>query len=258
MKISAEIKTEEQATRTDKEREDYHLVAPKPARGGVTPRASDKTNNHVLITFGLHLLNSCLKRQRFAVSDTDHIKMLDPIIPPIMSNVTSKHNKIVTLSLKCICALLKFKLPSTKSYYSSLGRNLFKIMKTFTQAGAIRGKEVDLIANSFKAMTILLREHSDFSVTDKQLKILLSLVEEDIHSSSRQVVALPLFKAILSRKVKVNLINDIVKKISDLSVRDMDHSVQLQSRKIVLQFLLDYPLGKKIVDHFDFYISHLR
>ena len=72
-----------------------------------------------------------------------------------------------------------------------------------------------------------------------------------------QATALPLLKAILTRKLSVNEMHEIILKISELSIRDPDSSTRMQCRQLMLIYMVEYPLGKKISKHFDFYISNL-
>lgn len=72
-----------------------------------------------------------------------------------------------------------------------------------------------------------------------------------------QATALPLLKAILMRKLSIKEIAEVMEKIAELSIRDADSSIRLQCRQLMMTYLVEYPLGKKITKHFDFYISNL-
>jgi len=133
----------------------------------------------------------------------------------------------------------------------------FKLLKNYARIGAGTGENYELVLSAFKAMTVIVRDAKKYKITNEQLKILLTFVEEDIFDYTRQATAFPMLKAILSRKLNTQEISDIMKKIAELSVTSESESVQLQCRQLMLQYLLDFPLGKKIEVHFHFYIAHL-
>ena len=239
-------------------REDIFIVPAAPGRSGKLPALNKQTNEHIMIEFGLQMLHTSLKRQRFAASNPDHVRMLDPFVQIVSSSINSKYNKAVVLTVRSISFLIKFPLPSIKDSIPVLAKDLFKILKKYAKTGAGKGENFELVLASFKTMTTLIRGYKNLVVTNKQLRILLAFVEEDIYDSTRQSTALPLLKAILTRKLMVPEIHDVIAKISELSVRDSNKATRLQCRHLMLQYLLDYPLGKKIVNHLDFYVSHLR
>ena len=65
------------------------------------------------------------------------------------------------------------------------------------------------------------------------------------------------FQAILSRKLVVPEMHDVMSKIEQLSIQADSAEVRLKSRQVVLGFLLDYPLGNKLKQHLEFYLSQL-
>lgn len=238
-------------------REDIFIIPEQPARGGKKPGMLKQTNEHVFVEFGLQLLHTGLKRQKYLPNNPDHIRMLDPFVAVALSSMSSKHGRIITLTLRCISMMVRFALPSLKKEMPRLAKNLFKTIKKYGRVGAGQGENFEMIFSAFKAMTVIIRDHK-LSVTNKQLQILLSYVEEDIHDTTRQSTALPLLKAILSRKLTIPLVHDVMKKIAELVVRDPDEVIRSQCRQLVIIYMLDYPLGKNLFKLLDFFVSQLR
>ncbi|KAK3712193.1 hypothetical protein QZH41_006452 [Actinostola sp. cb2023] len=108
-----------------------------------------------------------------------------------------------------------------------------------------------------KAMTAIIRDFNKYTIAQKHLQVLLGFVEEDIHDYSRQGTAFPLLKAILTRKLIVPEIHDVMTKVSQLSITGATPTVQQQCRQCVVQYLLDYPLGKKLQRLLEFFVSQL-
>ncbi|XP_068744813.1 small subunit processome component 20 homolog [Montipora capricornis] len=233
------------------------LLPPNPTRGGNVPQTSTKTNHHIVVEFGLQMLYMMLKHGKLSTSDQEHLQMLDPFVELLTGCLESKYNKVVTISLRCVSGLVKFPLPSLTRCVPKIGKNLFKLLKNYAKAGAKVGENFEMVLSAFKAMTVIIRDFKHFKVAEKHLQVLLGFVEEDIHDHTKQGTAFSLLKAILSRKLIVPEIHDVMGKVGQLSITSSSPNIQLQSRQCMLQFLLDYPLGKKLQRYLEFYVSQL-
>ncbi|XP_065645061.1 small subunit processome component 20 homolog isoform X3 [Hydra vulgaris] len=246
-----------EAKKENIKQDDIFLVPMTPCRSGKVPVISKHTNEHILVEFGLQLLQTALKQQKVLPSSEQHIKLLDPFVKILLNSTSSKYIRIVTLATRCLLYAIKYKLPSMDALIPEFAKCLFVILKKYARNCETKGDNFELVSVSFKAMTVLIRDTTVFKVTNSQLQILLSFVEEDIYNSSRQSTALILLKAILSRKITGNEVHDVMSKIKELSVRDHDETIRLLCRQLMMQYLLDYPLGKKMANFLNFYVSNL-
>lgn len=203
------------------------------------------------------MLYLLLKQGKISTSNEDHLRMLDPFVELLTDCLESKHNKMVTVAVRSVCQLVKFPLPSLARFVPKIGKQLFQLLKIYAGAGAKVGENYEMVLSAFKGMTVIIRNHKHFKVAEKQLQVLLGFVEEDIHDHSKQGAAFPLLKAILSRKLIVPEIHDVMGKVGQLSITSSSQNVQLQCRQCLLLFLLDYPLGKKLQGYLEFYVSQL-
>ena len=89
-------------------------------------------------------------------------------------------------------------------------------------------------------------------------QVVLGYVEEDVHDYTRQATAFSLLKAILSCKLVVPEVHEVIKKVQELSVSSEQPNIRLQCRQVMSQFLLDYPLGTKLKGYLEFYIVQLN
>ena len=170
-------------------REDIYLMPDQPTRIGVLPSVSKFTNEHVLIEFGLQQLYTGLKKSKFSLEDPEHCRMLDPFVKLLAENITSKHTRLITLTIRCIALLVKFPITSLKTHMEGITKDIFKIIKKYARAGAAKGENQEMIVTCFKSMTTIIHEAVGYEVSTNQLKILMTYVEEDIYDSSRQVNA---------------------------------------------------------------------
>lgn len=107
-------------------------------------------------------------------------------------------------------------------------------------------------------MTVLVRDVKYHVINTEQLQILLGYAEEDIHDYTRQATAFSLLQAILSRKLHIPEMVDVMTKISKLSITSDSPHVRRQCRQVLMQFLVNYPLGTKLKRHLEFFVMQLN
>ncbi|XP_033113828.1 small subunit processome component 20 homolog isoform X2 [Anneissia japonica] len=234
-----------------------YLLPETPKRSQKHPQMSLKTNVHIIVEFGLQLFYLSLKKFKYSAANTKHIQMLDPFVVLLVECLNSRYTKMITCALRCFSRLLKFPLPSWESNLSKVNHQLFILLRNYAHPGAGKGENFELVVACFKAVTVLVHDGKGQQITDEQLQVLLSYVEEDIHDHTRQATAFSLLKAILTRQLMVPEMHDVIKKVAELSIRSEMHSVRVQCRQVVVHFLLDYPLGNKLKRHLEFYIGQL-
>ncbi|KAJ8971910.1 hypothetical protein NQ314_000481 [Rhamnusium bicolor] len=102
-------------------------------------------------------------------------------------------------------------------------------------------------------MAILVRDVKCYTIDISQLKALLLYAEQDIHDHDRQATAFNLLKAIITRKLIVPEINEVMEKVAELSITSELNYIRAQSRTVFHQFLMEYPLGNTLEKHLGFY-----
>ncbi|KAM4523536.1 small subunit processome component 20 homolog [Fundulus diaphanus] len=234
------------------------LLPPTPKRGGQKAPVSSRTNMHVLVDAGLKLLHLSLKKSKVTSSEASALEMLDPFIPLLLECLNSMHVKVITEALVAFTWLLKFPLPAVEQNAKQLTRQLFVLLKDYSKAGAARGENYQLVQNCFKAMTILVKNIKSNKISETQLQVLLGYAEEDIYDQSRQATAFGLLKAILSRKLIVPEMEQVLEKVAKLSVTGGNNMIRTHCRQIYLKYLLDYPLGRKLKNHLGYVVAQLQ
>ncbi|XP_076304449.1 small subunit processome component 20 homolog isoform X2 [Tachypleus tridentatus] len=228
---------------------DIYSIPAEPPRGGLPVKLSKKTNAHVLVDFGLQLLHICLKSNKILPSVQEHMEMLDPFVNVLVECLGSQFVKLISTTLRCLTWILKYPLPSLKMHVPKICKLSFMLLNKYAGPGMGQGENFEMVVACFKMLTVLVRDVEYDVIEEQQLKVLLSYIEQDIHDHTRQATAFTLLKAILYRQLKTPELEDIMKKVSEMSVVSEHEHIQAQSRQAFLQYLLDYPLGKKLERH---------
>ncbi|XP_031356227.1 small subunit processome component 20 homolog [Photinus pyralis] len=231
-------------------------AAPVSRSAHFRAKTSTKSNAHVLVEFGLSLCNLLLTKERCKGHEFE--PFLDPFVPVFKNCLQSRHVKLSTLTLQCLHRIFHYDLPSVRENIAEITEIIFEILHKYASAGLGKGDNFDLVLAAFKAMAVVVRDVKYHKIANSQLKTLLLYVEQDLNNNDRQAIAFTLLKAILHRKMMAAEMHAVMRQVSELSVTSELHHVRVQARSVFNQFIMNYPLKKKVDSHIAFYVSQTK
>ncbi|KAF9352003.1 U3 snoRNP protein, partial [Mortierella sp. NVP85] len=209
-------------------------------------------NAHRFVVFGLNLFRASLTRNKFDVRSTEELALLDPFVEIVGNGVFAKHPEIIQQSLKIMCILAKLKLPS-------LDKGLPVVIKqTFVLLKAQGSTKSEMAQSCFKMLAVSIRECKKVVVKEEQLTMLLNMIQPDLEEPERQTTTFSLVRAIVSRKLVVPEMYDLMMNISEIMVTSQSQQAREECRRALLQFLLDYPQGRgRLRSQMNFLVKNL-
>ena len=209
-------------------------------------------HSYLISLFALGLLYTRLKNMKLNKKNEELLSMLDPFIQLLARFLSSKYEDVLSAAFKCLIPLSGLPLPSLEAHADKIKILLLDITQRSSNISS------QLTQSCLKLLTALLQT-TTVSLSDDQLHLLVQFpIFIDIQSKPSHL-ALSLLKAVVSRKLIVPEIYDLVVKISELMVTSQEDSVRKKCSHILLQFLIDYRIStKRLQQHLDFLLANLR
>ncbi|OSX61435.1 hypothetical protein POSPLADRAFT_1144486 [Postia placenta MAD-698-R-SB12] len=195
-------------------------------------------NSFRFVAFGIDLFITAHRRNRFDFNDPEVITRLESMVATIGNTLYSDRMQVVIPGMRAAAAILKCPLKAAGKSIPVFIRQIIDVVK---QAGST---ESEVVQTAFKSLATILREQPGAQIKEKDLIYLLELLSPDLEEPTRQASVFTMLRAIVTRKLVVPEIYDLMDKVSKIMVTSQSPQVQELCRGVLLQFLLDYPQGK--------------
>jgi U3 small nucleolar RNA-associated protein 20 len=196
-------------------------------------------NAHKFVAFGLDLFVTAFRRGKFAFDNPDILSRLGPLVNTVGNTLYSPTSSVLLLGLKATAAIARCPLPQIEPALPVYIANIFKTIKN---AGGTA--ETELAQTALKTLAVILRDCKSSSITDSQLKYLLEIITPDLEETDRQASVFAILRSVVSRKLVVPEIYDLMERVSGIMITSQSTHVQEQCRGALMAFLLDYPQGE--------------
>ncbi|KAI8575447.1 hypothetical protein K450DRAFT_261769 [Umbelopsis ramanniana AG] len=211
-----------------------------------------RTNAFRFVYFGLSILLTALKRNRFDTKSHEHLQMLDPFVNVVGNCLYSTQTTIVITACKVLNVLCKWPLPSIPESVPVLVKQMFVIIKSSGNTNS------NLIQTSFKLLTVCIRDRSESSLTEHQLTYIINLIRPDLEEPEKQTTTFALIRAIISRKFMAPEVYDLMENVAEIMVTSQGREARDLCRGVLYQFLMEYPQGRgKLRQQMGFLVKNL-
>lgn len=260
--------TASEKSKIRQQKPDCFLIPKDPALEGRTNAVKNavvtnvRANAHVLIEFGLELLQLTLKRGKLL--NINYQPFIDPIVSILNDSIGSSHVRVTTFALKCISTMIGKQMTSNRlnEFIPSIVQKIFDILHKYVAANTdMLNENFILVQSAFKTIVNILRytPSTVFELTEDQLKTLLFYVEQylNVGETTKQTISFSLLKVIISRRLVTKELNNILMQVGRLAIQSESNGARGESKGILVNYLMEYPLGKKVEGFIEFFISNL-
>uniref|UniRef100_A0AAG5D274 U3 small nucleolar RNA-associated protein 20 N-terminal domain-containing protein n=1 Tax=Anopheles atroparvus TaxID=41427 RepID=A0AAG5D274_ANOAO len=251
------------------------LIPAEPKRYGSAAAAANldytlaKTdgNDHVFLECGLELLLQFVKKQCAEVRQDRELlrERIDPIVPLLLQSLDSKHSRITCHAIDCLGMLFtsRWSLESfeRQETLDTIVKTVFDILHRFnTVALDVNNPNFAMVKASFRALVSILKYvRKTYNFTEEQLRLLVMYIEQDVAvGGGRQTSAYVLLRAIIARRCNFSELHRLMRKVFETSVRSESDSERAECRQIIVEYFMNYPMGKKIENHLLFFVDQLQ
>lgn len=215
---------------------EYRVYIKKISHG---PSDSYTQNAHKFVAFGLDLLNGAFKRNRFDLHDIETVSRLDPLIILVGDTLFAEEAHVLDRALRAVSSLIKCPLASIGKAAPVLAKQMISILEN------MGGTASELSQTTVRSLATLIRDRKTLVLSDEQLSTLVDIISPDLEEPEQQASLFALLRAIVSRKFASAEVYDLMDRVAEILIASQSNGTREICRSIYLQFLLDYPQGKK-------------
>ena len=196
-------------------------------------------NAHRFVAFGLEMLVTSLRRERFDFKDEEVLAKLNSMVNIVGEAAYANESSVLELSLRAIAQIVKVPVSRVDKALPVFIKQIFGIIHQYGSP------QSQIVQTAFRTLTAILRECKQASLSETHLSGLLKLIVPDLEEPAVQSTLFGLLRAIVSRRLVVSEVYDTMDKVAEMMVTNQSDSVRDLCRSTYLQFLLDYPQGKQ-------------
>lgn len=196
-------------------------------------------NAHKFVAFGLEMLVTSLRRERFDFQDEEVLAKLNGMVNIVGEAAYANESSVLELSLRCIAQIVKVPVSRVDKALPVFIKQIFGIIHQYGSP------QSQIVQTALRTLTAILRECKQASLSETHLSGLLKLIAPDLEEPAVQSTLFGLLRAIVGRRLVVSEVYDTMDKVAEMMVTNQSDSVRDLCRSTYLQFLLDYPQGKQ-------------
>ena len=190
--------------------------------------------NIKFIKFSLELTRAVLQRHEELQTPAN----LSGFMPYISDAMVNQDEKTQIAAARLLSTVIKLPLTELDANPGLLVTQSVKIVRSCTSTNT------ELAQAALKLVSSILRERKRVDVRETDIAYLLTRLVSDLEEPSRQGVAFNFVKAVLTRKIMITEVYQVMDTMATLLVTNASRNTRDQARGLYLQFIMNYPQGK--------------
>ena len=213
--------------------------------------------SNLFAVLGLEFFGVLLKNKIFEFSkiekNSELYEKLNKFLETIFKCIKMTNNTVVvSKAIKIIISMIteNEKFFVIKKNLNKITKNLFKLILS------IGASDIPLAQSVLSAISSILTKFNFITVTDSQIKTLLSFLKLNIFSPEIKPYILSCFYSLIKKKILHPDIYDMIDYLRDVYLKSFDENTITVCKKIFFEFINSYPLETKgRLNHLNYFIN---
>lgn len=197
-------------------------------------RGSTSSYRYKLARFSLDLLRTILHKYDSFRTPVN----ISGFIPIINKAAIDSNEEVQIAALRLIATIIKVPLQEIDDNVGFYIAECVKIFKTIVSTHS------ELAQAALKLVSAILRERKTVQIREIDIAYLLKRLLPDLEMPDRQGGVFSFLKAVLSRKIIITEIYEILDTVATIMVTNQTKAARDLARTVYFQFLMEYPQGK--------------
>lgn len=197
-------------------------------------RGSTSSYSYKLARFSLDVLRTVLHKYESLQTPSN----LAGFIPIIGDGILQSNEEIQISTLRLLTTIIKVSLKPIDDNAAIYVAECVKIVKASTSTN------VELSQAALKLVSAILRERRTIEIRETDLAYLLRRLIPDLEEPDKQGVAFNFLKAIMTRKVVITEVYEVLDAVAVIMVTNQTRGVRDMARGAYFQFVMDYTQSK--------------
>ena len=214
--------------------------------------------SNLFAVLGLEFFSTLLKNKIFEFSkiekDSELYEKLNKFLETIFKCLKMTNNTVVvSKSIKIIISMIteNDKFFVIKKNLNKITKNLFKLILS------ISSSDIHLAQSVLSAISTILSKFNFISITDSQIKTLISFLKLNIFNQEIKPYVFSCFYSLIKRKILHPDIYDMINYLREVYLKSFDENTITICKKIFFEFINIYPLETKgRLNHLNFFINN--
>ncbi|KAF3906112.1 hypothetical protein ABW21_db0209523 [Orbilia brochopaga] len=192
--------------------------------------------------YGFKLLRFALETVRGVISKHEELmtpENMDAWVKVIGDNIVATEDEIKISCIRLLTSIIKLPLPQLGENMSVFVKDCYRILQDSPNTNS------ELAQATLKLLGSILKHRKDVRVKPAIMSYVLSKIQPDLVEPDRQGLTFNFLKAVMSRKIIVPEIFDIIDEVAKIMVQNHSKGVRESCRGLYFQFLMEYPQTQK-------------